>query len=331
MYWAGLHWRRSWPGTGTLGFTLRHDGPIRTPSLNCYNQCQVPNKPSAPTHEDGTRKKDKKPPLTTGIQRIAIRIPQTRRRTQLDGILHVLHLLHDAVAVIQRLGQVHVRQEAHDGAVHACDQRHVVRTGFAADDPRATGLREAGGQQPEGGADHDDFGRAPRHQGDESPAGGLAEAFGVEVGLGAVAFFQAGEARRCGRRSQPPGAVGGDGDGVAGGYLLEEVHDGCLVGGGFEEGGVAVGGRGAFFDVLDHFLEVLPDQGEEGLELGRFGVRLAGAAEEDLVVAAGCCVVGSVVLEEEAGGGGIRGQEGKGGVGVARADIFLGKDNLPDD
>ncbi len=37
------------------------------------------------------------------------------------------------------------------------------------------------------------------------------------------------------------------------------------------------------------------------LELGGFGVGLAGAAEEDLVVPAGCCVVGSVVLEKQAG------------------------------
>lgn len=87
---------------------------------------------------------------------------------------------------------------------------------------------------------------------------------------------------------------------------MEKVRHGRLVGVGFEEGGVAVLGCGAFLDVLDCYLEILPDQGEESLELGGFGVGLAGAAEEDLVPAACCCVVGSVVLEEEAGGCGVR-------------------------
>ena len=52
------------------------------------------------------------------------------------------------------------------------------------------------------------------------------------------------------------------------------------------------------------------------MELGGFGVGLAGAAEEDLVLAAGGCVVGPVVLEEEAARGCGVGceEEGEGGV-----------------
>lgn len=131
----------------------------------------------------------------------------------------------------------------------------------------------------------------------------------------AVALLHAGEAGGCGERSEAHGSVGGDGDGVAGGHLLEQGRDGRAVGVGFEEGGEAVVGCGAFVCVLDCLLEILPDQGEEGLELGGFGVGLAGTAEEDLVFAAGGCVVGPVVLEEEARGCGVGcEEEGEGGV-----------------
>lgn len=85
-------------------------------------------------------------------------------------------------------------------------------------------------------------------------------------------------------------------------------------------------GCGAFLDVLDCYLEILPDQGEEGLEPGGFGVGLAGAAEEDLVFAAGCCVVGSVVLKEEAGVCGVRCEERLGCVCGIYVNYALCKD-----
>lgn len=65
------------------------------------------------------------------------------------------------------------------------------------------------------------------------------------------------------------------------------------------------------FGVVDCGLQVLPDEGEEGLESAGFGVGVAGVAEEYLVCAAGCCVVGAVVLEEEAGGCGVCCCEGR--------------------
>ena len=91
---------------------------------------------------------------------------------------------------------------------------------------------------------------------------------------------------------------------------MEDGCDGGDGGVGFEEGGVAIAGGGAFGDVLEDGLEVLPDVGEEGLQAGGFGVGLAGAAEEDLV-GADCGGVFVVVdFEEEAGGGrGVWGEE----------------------
>lgn len=111
---------------------------------------------------------------------------------------------------------------------------------------------------------------------------------------------------------------------------MEEVRDGRSVGVGFEKGRVAVLGRGAFLDVLDHLLQVLPDQGEEGLQLGGSGVGLAGAAEEDLVFAAGRCVVDSVVLEQEAGGCVVRCEESLGCVCDVCDDYALRKGCMAD-
>ena len=80
------------------------------------------------------------------------------------------------------------------------------------------------------------------------------------------------------------------------------------------------------FGVVDCGLQVLPNEGEEGLESAGFGVGVAGVAEEDLVCAAGCCAVGSVVLEGEAGGCGVCWCEGRVGCvcGVCVGDA-LGK------
>lgn len=89
-------------------------------------------------------------------------------------------------------------------------------------------------------------------------------------------------------------------------------------------------GGGALFCVVDCALEVLPHEGEEGLELGGFGVGLAGAAEEDLVGSARCCVVGSVVLEQEPGGCGVGCEERSGGVGGGCADDALREGGGPD-
>ena len=179
-------------------------------------------------------------------------------------------------------------------------------------------VRPAGRVQKEW-ADHDELRRAPRQQGGVSRRRVAGEAFGVQVRREAIALLQAGEARACGQRSEAHGSVGGDGDGVAGGHLLEHGRDGRAVGVGFEEGGEAVVGCGAFFLrpglPFGRFCQTKGRR--EGLELGGFGVGLAGAAEEDLVFAAGCCVVGPVVLEEEeeeARGCGVGCDEREGGV-----------------
>lgn len=239
--------------------------------------------------------------LTTSIKRVTIRIHQAVRRVQLNGILHILHLLHNTVAVVQGRGHIDVRQHAHDAGVHALHERLVVGRRPPVHHVRAAAPRQAGRQRPEGRADHDDLGGAPRHQGGGAPAPVAGHAFGVEVRGEDGGFLHAGEGGGGRGRAEAAGAVGGDADGGAGGDLLEDVRDGGAVGVGFEQGGVAVAGGGAPFDVLDHDLEVLPDEGEEVLEQGGFGVGLAGVAEEDLVFPARGCVVGPVVLEEEAG------------------------------
>ena len=77
-------------------------------------------------------------------------------------------------------------------------------------------------------------------------------------------------------------------------------------------------------------MDVLPDQGEEGLESGGFGVGLAGAAEEDLVGAARCGVFdgafGRVDFQEEAGGCGVGCEEGLGCVCEVCVNEDLGED-----
>lgn len=269
-------------------------------------------------------------PLTCSIERVIICIQQTHRRTQLDRILHIAHLLHRTIPIIQRLRQIHMRQHIHHGAVHAPQQRLVVRCRCIIDHRRATRPRQPSREGPKGGTDHDEFRRAPRHQGGILGARVPRHAFGVEVCGEAVSFLHAREARGRRHGSQAHGAVGGYGHRVAGGYLAEQSHDGRLVGGGFEEGAVAVRGGGALFCVVDCAVEVLPHEGEEGLELGGFGVGLAGAAEEDLVGPARCCVVGSVVLEQEARGCGVGCEERSGGVCGVCADDALREGGVPD-
>ena len=200
------------------------------------------------------KQKEPSPRLTTRIKRITVRIHQTRRLVQLDDILHVIRFL----VALRRLGHIHVCQHPHNGPVHARYQRLVVRHRPVVHHARARLLRAPGRQPPKGRADHDDFGRAPGHEGRNPPPVVVGLALRQQMRREVVALLHAGESRGRRQRAQPRGPVGRHADLGAVDHLLEHGRHGGAAGGRLEEGGVPVGGvRG--FDVLDHAEEVLLD------------------------------------------------------------------------
>ena len=148
--------------------------------------------------------------LTSSIKRIVIRIHQTLRRVQINRILHINHLPHRIIPIIQRRQHIHIHQRMQHNAKHAPDQRLVVRRRPIGHDRRTTRRPQRWHYVPERRTYHYEFRMAPRHQRRERGSRVPRQTLGPQVGGEVVAFLHASKGRRRGGPAETRGAVGGD-------------------------------------------------------------------------------------------------------------------------